>query len=176
MDELTHRVSAWDGLTLHVREWRARGWPGREGRGGDQRLPLLCLPGLVRTGADFASLAAVFGRGRRVVAPDYMGRGRSDWTSDLARYSPEACLRDIADICMALDLPHVIAIGTSFGGLLAMGLAAARPMLLRGVVLNDVGPEVGAGGSDFVRRFVAHDPALPDLDACVNYLRERLPP
>ena len=39
----------------------------------------------------------------------------------------------------------------------------ARHSLLRGVVLNDVGPEVGGDGADFVRRFVAADPALPSL-------------
>jgi len=69
-----------------------------------------------------------------------------------------------------------IAVGTSFGGLLAMGLAAARPALLRGVVLNDIGPEIGDGGAAFVRRFVAVDPALPDVEACVQYLRANLPP
>ena len=80
------------------------------------------------------------------------------------------------DVCAALHLRDVVAIGTSFGGLLCMGLAAARPGLLRAVVLNDVGPEVGHDGADFVRRFVAKDPALPDLDAAAAYLRALLPP
>ena len=170
MDELIHRLSAWDGLPLHVREW------SHGDERSNTRLPLLCLPGLVRTGGDFAALARHVGRRRRVVAPDYAGRGGSGWSSDIARYAPAACLRDVMDVCTALDLPHVIAIGTSFGGLLAMGLAAARPLLLRGVVLNDVGPDIGDGGADFVRRFIADDPALPDLDACVAHLRAHLPP
>jgi pimeloyl-ACP methyl ester carboxylesterase len=166
MDELTHRVSAWDGLPLHVREWR----------GGEDRLPLLCLPGIVRTGGDFAELAKLLGHNRRVIAPDYAGRGGSGRATDLARYAPEACLRDVLDICTALDLPHVVAIGTSFGGLLAMGLAVARPLLLRGVMLNDIGPDIGDGGADFVRRFIGDDPALPDLDACAAHLKTHLPP
>jgi pimeloyl-ACP methyl ester carboxylesterase len=166
MDELTHRVSAWDGLTLHIREWND----------GDDLPPLLCLPGLVRTGADFAMLAQHLGHRRRVIAPDYAGRGASGRSATVARYGPEACLRDVMDICAALDLRHVVAIGTSFGGLLAMGLGAARPTLLRGVVLNDIGPAIGDAGTVFVRRFVAHDPALPDRDACVAHLRALLPP
>lgn len=161
-----HRLSAWDGIALNIREWRD----------GDDRLPLLCLPGIVRTGGDFTELAKLVGHRRRVIAPDYPGRGKSGRTTDLGRYAPEACLRDVMDICTALDLPHVVAIGTSFGGLLAMGLGAARPLLLRGVVLNDVGPDIGVAGADFVRRFIGEDPALPDLDACAAHLRKHLPP
>ena len=166
MDAIVHRISAWDGFSLVVREWR----------GGDARPPLLCLPGLVRTSGDFATLAHRLGAGRRVVAPDYPGRGASGRSRDVARYAPEACVRDVLDICAALHLHQVITIGTSFGGLLSMGLAAARPSLLRAVVLNDVGPELGNAGTDFVRRFVAHDPAFPDLDTAVAHLRALLPP
>jgi pimeloyl-ACP methyl ester carboxylesterase len=166
MDAVVQRIVAWDGLPLASHVWDD----------GDARTPLLCLPGLVRTGADFSEVARAVGAGRRVVAPDYAGRGGSGRSADVARYAPEACLRDVLDLCAALHLHEVIAIGTSFGGLLGMAIATARPSMLRGMVLNDIGPEIGTAGGDFVRRFVAEDPALPDLDACVAYLRERLPP
>jgi pimeloyl-ACP methyl ester carboxylesterase len=68
-----------------------------------------------------------------------------------------------------------VVIGTSFGGILAMALGAARPGLLAGVVLNDVGPEIGTAGAAQVRRFVGEDPALPDLDAAATHLRRILP-
>jgi pimeloyl-ACP methyl ester carboxylesterase len=166
MDPLIRLISAWDGLSLCVRIWD-----------GGHRLPaVLCLPGLVRTGADFDTVVPLFGDGRTVVALDYAGRGGSGRSSDVTRYAPEACLRDVLDVCAALHLHRVTIVGTSFGGLLAMGLAAARPALLRGVVLNDVGPEISSAGAEFVRDFVALDPALPGLDACVTFLRQRLPP
>jgi pimeloyl-ACP methyl ester carboxylesterase len=166
MDTLVHRISAWDGLPLAVREWRD----------GDAHAPLLCLPGIVRTSGDFEGLARALGGGRRVVAPDYAGRGQSGRSRDIKRYAPEACLRDVLDICAALHLHDAIAIGTSFGGLLSMGLAAARPSLFRAVVLNDIGPELGSDGTEFVRRFIAHDASFVDLDAAVAYLRAVLPP
>jgi len=166
MDAIVHRISAWDGFPLVVREWRD----------GDARPPLLCLPGIVRTSGDFEALARALGTGRRVVAPDYAGRGQSGRARDIARYAPEACLRDVLDICAALHLHQVIAIGTSFGGLLSMGLAATRPTLFRAVVLNDVGPELGTQGTEFVRHFIGHDPAFPDLDEAVAHLRAVLPP
>ncbi len=166
MDAIIHRLSAWDAFPLVVREWRD----------GDARPPLLCLPGIVRTSGDFATLAHALGGGRRVVAPDYPGRGLSGRSRDIMRYAPEACLRDVLDICAALHLHRVIVIGTSFGGLLSMGLAAARPSLLKAVVLNDIGPELGSGGTEFVRRFIGHDAAFRDIDAAVVHLRAVLPP
>ena len=166
MDAVVHRISAWDGLPLLAREWCD----------GDRLAPILCLPGIVRTSGDFAALAHALGAGRRIVSPDYPGRGQSGRSRDIARYAPEACLRDVLDICTALHLHQVIAIGTSFGGLLSMGLAAMRPNLLRGVVLNDVGPELGTEGTDFVRRFIGTDIGFADIDAAIAWLREKLPP
>lgn len=166
MDAIVHRLSAWDAFSLVVREWRD----------GNSRTPLLCLPGIVRTSGDFEALAHAVGAGRRVIAPDYPGRGLSGRSRDISRYAPEACLRDVLDICAALHLHKVIAIGTSFGGLLSMGLSAARPSLFRAVVLNDVGPELGSEGTEFVRRFIGNDIAFPDIDAAVAHLRALLPP
>jgi pimeloyl-ACP methyl ester carboxylesterase len=130
----------------------------------------------VRTGGDFDAVAPLFADGRRVVSLDYAGRGGSGRSSDIMRYGPEACARDVLDVCAATHLHHMTIVGTSFGGLLAMGLAAARPAMVRGVLLNDVGPDIGTVGADFVRDFVGLDPALESLDACVTFLKQRLPP
>jgi pimeloyl-ACP methyl ester carboxylesterase len=67
---------------------------------------------------------------RVVVAIDYPGRGGSGWTRQTGRHAPEACLGDVLDICAALHVQQAVAIGTSFGGLLPMGLAAASPGLV----------------------------------------------
>jgi pimeloyl-ACP methyl ester carboxylesterase len=166
VDPIIHRISAWDGLPLCVREWHV----------GDRHQPILCLPGLVRTSADFEAVAEAIGDGRRIIALDYAGRGESGRARAIARYAPEACLRDVMDVCAALYIHDAAAIGTSFGGLLIMGLAAARPGLVRAAILNDIGPDIGTDGADFVRDFVGNDPALASLDACVDYLRNVLPP
>ena len=166
MDPLTHTVSAWDRLPIHVREWPI----------GDTLSPILCLPGLVRTGADFELLVPAIGENRRVAAIDYAGRGDSGRSRDVTRYTPEACVRDIVDVCAAIGIHHAVVIGTSFGGVLAMGLAAIRPSLVHAVILNDIGPDIGSEGADFVRDFVANDPALDSLDACARFLRNKLPP
>jgi pimeloyl-ACP methyl ester carboxylesterase len=166
MDAVVHRLSAWDGLSLFVREWRD----------GNSRAPLLCLPGIVRTSGDFNDLAQTLGAERRVVSLDYAGRGQSGRSRDISRYAPEACLRDVLDVCAALHLHDAIAIGTSFGGLLSMGLAATRLSLLRAVVLNDIGPDIASEGTDDVRRFIGNNAAFTDIDAAVAHLRAVLPP
>ena len=144
MEPLIRTLSAWDGLPLCIRIWD----------GGDRLPPILCLPGLVRTGADFDVVAPLWAAGRRVVSLDYAGRGDSGRSADVNRYGPEACLRDVLDVCAALHLHRVAVVGTSFGGLLAMGLAAARPAMLRAVVLNDVARRSEPAARDFVRGFV----------------------
>jgi len=166
VDALIYELRAWDGLPLHVKERRR----------GAGRLPLLCLPGIVRTSGDFRMVAEQLPGDWRMVALDYAGRGQSGRSRDIDRYAPTACLRDVLDVCAALHLRRVVALGTSFGGLLAMGIAVARPGLLRAVVLNDVGPEIGQEGGAFIRQFVGHDPALPSRAACVAHLRAVLPP
>jgi pimeloyl-ACP methyl ester carboxylesterase len=170
MEPLIQTIRAWDGLPLRLRVWD----------GEDRDTPVLCLPGVVRTAADFDPIAPLLRGGplanRRVVSLDYPGRGGSGRTSDVARYGPEACVRDVLDIAAALHLHRVTIVGTSFGGLLAMGLAVARPAWVRGVVLNDVGPEIGTAGATLVRDFVGIDPAFESLDACVPFLKQRLPP
>lgn len=159
--------SAWDGLSLYVREWSAL--PDAD------RPTLLCLPGLARTSADFARIGARLSTTWRVLAIDYAGRGKSGRSRDVRRYAAEACVTDVLDLAAALHLERVVALGTSFGGLLAMGIAAARPGLLRAVVLNDIGPEIGSTGQAFIRRFLAESPDLKSLDACAEHLKRVLP-
>jgi pimeloyl-ACP methyl ester carboxylesterase len=166
VDSVSHRISAWDRLPIHVREWQ----------GGDRLPPVLCLPGLVRTSGDFETLAPAILKGRRVIAIDYPGRGDSGRSRDVTRYAPEACARDVMDVCAALHIHRAVVVGTSFGGLLAMGLASARPGLIQAAILNDIGPDIGSEGADFVRDFVANDPALESLDGCAAFLQAKLPP
>jgi pimeloyl-ACP methyl ester carboxylesterase len=172
VEQVKHTISGWDGLPLCVREWYA----GDDRSAQDDLPPILGLPGLVRTSADFETLAPALIEGRRIIAIDYAGRGESGRSRDITRYTPESCVRDVMDICAALHIHRAVAIGTSFGGLLAMGLATARPSLIRAVILNDIGPDIGSDGADFVRDFVGNDSALESLDACVAVLRNSLPP
>lgn len=160
------RFHARDGLELAATEW-----PGPEAR-----TPILCLPGLTRSAADFSPLAERHAATRRVVALDHAGHGESARPAAASRYSIPESLRDVTDAMAALHLPRVAIVGTSYGGILTMVLAVLRPTAIAAAVLNDIGPRIEDVGLDHVQSFVGRDPALPDLDAAVEFLREKLEP
>jgi pimeloyl-ACP methyl ester carboxylesterase len=160
------RLTTQDGLSLYFRDY---------GDPLSPRLPLLCLAGLVRNSADFADLAERHAGERRIVCLDYRGRGRSDYDADWRNYHPLTYVRDIAHLLAALDLHRVGIVGTSFGGLLTMGLAALKPTSLAAVVLNDIGPDLVDGGFSRIVNYVGVDHPQPDWESAVSYLRHLLP-
>ena len=139
------------------------------------RTPLLCLGGLTRNSKDFHVLALSLCGERRVLAPDYRGRGRSARDSDWRNYRPETYLSDILDLLTVAGVHRVVVLGTSMGGLLALGLAAFRPTLLAGVILNDVGPEIAGHGYQRILDYVGIDRPVADWDGAIAVLKGMFP-
>ena len=158
-------ISAQDGVQLYVRDY---------GDPLSPRTPLLCLAGISRNSKDYHGLALRHAGTRRIVCPDYRGRGRSDWVKDWRQYAPPVTLGDILQIMAALDLGRVVLIGTSFGGLLSLVLNAMKPGVIAGLVLNDIGPAVGAGSGGIMER-IGRDHPQPDLGAAARYLEAQFP-
>ena len=148
-----HYVTARDGLRLHVREHGERTAPG---------LPVVCLPGLARTTADFDVLASALagdaGRPRRVLALDYRGRGLSDHDPDPDHYAIPVELDDVLSVLTARAVASAVFVGTSRGGLIVMALAAARPGAIAGAVLNDIGPVIETQGLMRIKGYVGKLP------------------
>src|SRR5918998_2364269 len=161
-------VSASDGLRLYARDYGPR---------AGSALPVVCLPGLARTSADFHDLALALSqderRPRRVLALDYRGRGRSAYDRNWRHYDLQIELGDVLQVLTAAGIGEAAVIGTSRGGLIAMGLSAARPALLRGVVLNDIGPVIETAGLLRIRGYVGKLPEPRDLADGARILRER---
>lgn len=155
-----------DGLKLHARDYGER---------HSARLPVVCLAGLTRNATDFHDLAMALSRHRhrprRVVAIDLRGRGLSDHDRDWRNYDPRVEITDVMDQLAALGVGHAVFVGTSRGGLIAMGLGAARPGLLKGVVLNDIGPVIEAQGLIRIRSYVGKLPPPRSWPEAVDILR-----
>lgn len=117
--------------------------------------PVLCLPGLTRNSSDFHELACHLAyhakRPRQVIAIDARGRGYSEHDPDWRNYTLVTEAADVVDVLAAVEVPHAFVVGTSRGGQVAMLLAALRPSLLQGVVLNDIGPETDGRGIARIR-------------------------
>jgi pimeloyl-ACP methyl ester carboxylesterase len=159
-------MTSQDGLKLYYRDY---------GDALSQRTPLLCLSGLTRNSADFADLAARHAGERRVLCPDYRGRGRSAYDANWRNYQPPIYVNDIAHLLAAADIHRVIVLGTSLGGLLAMGLAVLKPTMTAAVILNDIGPDVVGGGIARILDYIGVDHPQPDWQSAAAYLRELLP-
>ena len=159
-------VSAPDGLRLHVRAWGPRTAPV---------LPVVCLPGLARTTADFDRLAIALSKSalapRAVYALDYRGRGRSDYDRDPSNYSFAVELADLIAVLSALEIGRAVFIGTSRGGLLTMLLATARPAAIAGAVLNDIGPVIDPKGLVRIKGYVGKLPQPTSFDDAATVLR-----
>src|SRR5262252_9532344 len=151
-------VSAQDGLRLHVRAHGAR---------TSRALPVVCLPGLARTAADFDTLAVALAsdRERRVLALDYRGRGKSDYDRKPANYNLQVELADVLSVLTALGIGRAAFVGTSRGGILTMLLAVARPAGLAGCVLNYIGPVIDLEGLIRIKGYVGKLPQLPSFPA-----------
>jgi pimeloyl-ACP methyl ester carboxylesterase len=158
--ELRYRSS--DGLNLYARDY------GPETGG---RLPLLCLPGLTRNSKDFATIAPRLASGRRIVCPDFRGRGRSQYAGDPLTYRPEVELADSMALLDRLGIARAAVIGTSRGGIVAMGMAAKHPERLAGILFNDIGPRIEPEGLLRIRSYLGRTPAFASWADAVAWLR-----
>jgi pimeloyl-ACP methyl ester carboxylesterase len=113
---------------------------------GDPHNPrvLVCVHGVSRQGRDFDTLAQDLCADYRVVCPDVVGRGRSDWLGDAAAYAIPQYVADMVSLVARLNVAQVDWVGTSMGGLIGLGLAALPKSPIRKLVLNDVGPTLQA--------------------------------
>jgi pimeloyl-ACP methyl ester carboxylesterase len=111
-----------------------------------RQTPVVCLPGLTRNSKDFDTLARRLAATRRVLCPDFRGRGRSQYCESWTHYTPQNEMLDVLDLMGAAGLHQAVFVGTSRGGLVTMLMAAQRPNAVRGAVLNDIGPVVAIEG------------------------------
>lgn len=127
---------------------------------------VVCVHGLSRQGRDFDTLARGLveraGGGVRVVCPDVVGRGRSDWLKDPSGYQVPTYAGDVLAMLAQLQRQAPIGVldwvGTSMGGLIGLMLAAVpdlpRPSPVRRLVLNDVGPVIEWAALERIGQYV----------------------
>jgi pimeloyl-ACP methyl ester carboxylesterase len=158
--------ASYDDRRLFYRDWDAALAP---------RPAVLCLPGLTRNGKDFAGLAARLAGGRRVICPDYRGRGRSQYDPNWRNYTAETALRDVMDLLIVTGAHRVVVVGTSFGGILGMALSVLAPSAVTGLVLNDIGPEIAPGPFRHLIEVIGRDHPLESWTQAVPALRAMFP-
>ncbi|HRG70832.1 MAG TPA: alpha/beta hydrolase [Thauera aminoaromatica] len=136
------------------------------------RRVLVCVHGLTRNGRDFDDLARALAREYRVVCPDVVGRGRSDWLTDKADYGFPVYVADMVTLIARLDVEEVHWVGTSMGGIIGMLLASLAGTPITRLVLNDVGPVITAASLRRIGQYVGRAPRFADPAAAEAYIRE----
>lgn len=159
-----HQVQCLDGRGLH----RMAYWEW-----GDASNPrvLVCVHGLSRQGRDFDTLARALAADYRVVCPDIVGRGQSDWLADPAGYQVPAYVADMVTLLARLDATTVHWVGTSMGGLIGLGLASLPHSPIERLVLNDVGPALQPAAIVRIGSYLGRPVRWQSLDEAADYLQ-----
>ena len=157
---------------------------------------VLCVHGLARNSRDFDFLAAELARKCRVICPDVVGRGDSEWLADKGDYRFSTYLADAAVLLARVTAPRrsvltalfgrwrafrreskrIDWVGTSMGGLIGMLLAAKPGSPIRRLVLNDVGPFVSWGSLYRLKGYVDGGRSFPSVAAAESWIRETCAP
>jgi pimeloyl-ACP methyl ester carboxylesterase len=151
------------GREIHYTEWGAR-----------HAETVIAWHGLARTGRDMDDIAAHLAQRWRVICPDTIGRGLSQWSPEPAR---EYCLAFYVELAVALldqlGIERCHWLGTSMGG--AIGTLAAATTLrgrIRRLVLNDNGPQLAAAAIERIRSYAGHPAAFATVSELEAYFRQ----
>ena len=131
---------------------------------------VLCAHGLTRQGRDFDTLARALAPHCRVVCPDVVGRGRSDWLADPMAYQVPQYVADMVTLLARLNAKTVDWVGTSMGGLIGIGLAAQQGTPLRRMVVNDVGPTLEPAAIARIGSYVGRPAQWATIDEAADAL------
>ena len=146
---------------------------------------VFCVHGLTRQGRDFDVLAQALVASAqaanlppiRVICPDVVGRGKSDWLKDPMAYQFAQYAGDMAVLLQTLNAQRPIErldwVGTSMGGVIGMLLAAQEmPVPIRNLVLNDIGPPVSWKSIQFMQTYVSEVGRFASVQDAANAMWE----
>jgi pimeloyl-ACP methyl ester carboxylesterase len=131
---------------------------------------LVCVHGLTRQSRDFDTLARAMVDRYRVVCPDVVGRGRSDWLRDPMNYALPQYVSDMVALLARVNARTVHWLGTSMGGLIGLGVAALGSSPVAKLVLNDVGPRLDPAGIARIGGYVGQTRRWKTLDEAADAL------
>lgn len=131
---------------------------------------VICVHGLSRQGRDFDALAESLSSEYRVIAPDVVGRGRSDWLTDPCGYQLPSYVADMVTLVARLNTETVHWVGTSMGGLIGLVLASLSQSPVKRLVLNDVGPTIEAEAVARIGAYLGLPMRWPSVEAAADYM------
>ena len=156
------------GRELHFMEWGAQHAP-----------TVIAWHGLARTGRDMDELADHLSqRGYRVICPDTLGRGFSQWSPDpINEYQLSFYASTALALVDQLGLDRFHWVGTSMGG--AIGTVCAAGALrgrIQSLTLNDNGPQLAQAAIERIRAYAGNPPTFATVTELEGFLRQAYKP
>lgn len=156
------RYATCEGREIHYMEW-----------GAGHAETVIAWHGLARTGRDMDEIAAHLSSRFRVICPDTIGRGLSQWSPQPEK---EYCLAFYGRLAVSLmdqlGVGEVHWLGTSMGGAIGIHLAAG-PLKgrIRRLVLNDIGPKLGEAAVERIRTYAGSPAQFDRVGELEQYFR-----
>jgi len=155
------------GYEIHYTEWGAPDAP-----------VVIAWHGLARTGRDMDALAAHLAGRYRVICPDTLGRGLSQWSRQPAvEYRLQFYARIAADLFDQLGIRQAHWIGTSMGG--AIGTVCASGLFepglrgrIRSLLLNDNAPRLADAALERIKAYAGQPPAFDTVRELEAFFRQ----
>ena len=151
------------GREIHYKEWGAGNGP-----------TVIAWHGLARTGRDMDELARHLSPTFRVICPDTIGRGLSQWSPDPGNeYQLSFYARLASELLDQLQVEHAHWVGTSMGG--AIGTVCAGGLLkgrIRSLVLNDNAPRLATAAVERIRAYAGNPPAFATMGELEAFYRQ----
>jgi len=167
MSAFTSRYLQCEGRELHVTEW-----------GPDHAETVVAWHGLARTGRDMDHIAAHLAERYRVICPDTLGRGLSQWSPDPGNeYKLEFYARLAGELFDRLGVARAHWVGTSMGGAIGTVCASGlfQPQLkarVQSLVLNDNAPRLAAPAIERIRSYAGTPPAFATMAELEAFFRQ----
>jgi pimeloyl-ACP methyl ester carboxylesterase len=161
------RYATCAGREIHYTEW-----------GAQNARTVIAWHGLARTGRDMDELAEHLSSRYRVICPDTLGRGFSQWSPDPGNeYTLAFYAKLAADLFDRLGIDEAHWIGTSMGGAIGTVCASGlfQPQLkgrIKSLVLNDNAPELAPAALARIRAYAGNPPAVDTMAQLEAFFRE----
>ena len=132
---------------------------------------VICAHGLTRNAYDFVKLATSLEDSFKVISISYPGRGDSDYFENKKHYNYQVYIKDTLLFINKLGIKNPIWLGTSMGGIIGMVLASKYPKMLKGLILNDVGPFISGTSLAKIGKYASQRPYFNNLNEAKQHLK-----
>jgi len=145
---------------------------------GDKENPnvLICTHALTRNSRDFDYLARALQKNYRIICPDLIGRGKSDYPGNALVYNFPQYMSDMVALLARTGVEKVHWLGTSLGGIIGMMLAAQPFSPIKSLILNDVGMIVPSLALQRIGTYARNNHGFSSFEDAKSYFQTVLSP